>query len=116
MAKGKMEKTMHEYKEGTLHSGWKHGPLVGNRKQAIAIGLSQARKAGELPPEHHSNPTEYFGSGDIDSIADGGGPLQCIEYSESCDQFEDGPDEFQMDIQGSWPGVKVKQFPRRQAY
>jgi hypothetical protein len=44
---GKMEKTMHEFKHGTLHSGSKHGPKVTSRKQAIAIGMSQARKAGE---------------------------------------------------------------------
>jgi hypothetical protein len=46
-AGGKMEKTMHEFKHGELHSGSKTGPEVTNRKQAIAIGLSQARKAGE---------------------------------------------------------------------
>lgn len=40
----KVEKTMHEYKEGDLHSGSKTGPKVTNRKQAIAIGLSQQRK------------------------------------------------------------------------
>lgn len=45
--KSKMEKTMHEFKEGGLHSGSKSGPKVKSRKQAIAIGLSQARKAGE---------------------------------------------------------------------
>jgi len=44
---GKMEKTMHEFKRGSLHSGSKKGPKVTNRKQAIAIGMSQARKAGE---------------------------------------------------------------------
>jgi Family of unknown function (DUF6496) len=44
-AKNKMQKTMHEYKEGSLHSGSKKGPVVKSRKQAIAIGLSQARKA-----------------------------------------------------------------------
>lgn len=39
-----MQKTMHEFKAGTLHSGSKTGPKVTSRKQAIAIGLSQARK------------------------------------------------------------------------
>lgn len=43
----KMKMTMDEFKEGKLHSGSKKGPLVTNPKQAIAIGLSQARKAGE---------------------------------------------------------------------
>lgn len=40
-----MKGTMHEWKAGTLHSGSKHGPKVTSRKQAIAIGLSQQRKA-----------------------------------------------------------------------
>lgn len=44
---GKVSKVMDEYKEGKLHSGSKKGPVVGSRKQAIAIGLSEARKAGE---------------------------------------------------------------------
>ena len=35
---------MTEYKEGELHSGSKKGPVVTNRKQAIAIGMSEARK------------------------------------------------------------------------
>lgn len=43
---------MHEMKEGTLHSGSKKGPVVSNPKQAIAIGLSEARKAGaKIPPK-----------------------------------------------------------------
>jgi hypothetical protein len=43
--------TLHEFKEGSLHSGSKSGPLVKSRKQAIAIALSEARKAGEnVPP------------------------------------------------------------------
>lgn len=41
----KVRKTMHEFKSGTLHSTSKQGPLVKNRKQAIAIALNQARKA-----------------------------------------------------------------------
>jgi hypothetical protein len=42
-----MKGTMHEYKAGTLHSGSKAGPRVTSRKQAIAIGLNQDRKAGK---------------------------------------------------------------------
>lgn len=45
--KGKMGQTMGEFKRGTLRSGSKRGPKVRSRKQAIAIGLSQARRAGE---------------------------------------------------------------------
>lgn len=44
--RGKVEKTMHEFKAGALHSGSKHGPLVKNPKQAVAIALNQQRKAG----------------------------------------------------------------------
>lgn len=43
----KIEKVMHEYKEDELHSGSKKGPKVKSKKQAIAIALSEARKAGE---------------------------------------------------------------------
>ena len=42
-----VEGTMREFKEGTLHSGSKTGPKVKSRKQALAIALSQARKAGQ---------------------------------------------------------------------
>ena len=41
----KVKKVMHEFKEGTLHSGSKKGPKVKSRKQAIAIGMSEGRKA-----------------------------------------------------------------------
>lgn len=40
-----MKATMEEFKGGSLHSGSKSGPVVKNRKQAIAIGLSEQRKA-----------------------------------------------------------------------
>jgi len=42
---GKMGKVMGEYKSGMLHSGSKKGPKVSSRKQAIAIALSESRKA-----------------------------------------------------------------------
>lgn len=41
----KVHKVMREYKEGELHSGSKKGPVVKDRKQAIAIALSEKRKA-----------------------------------------------------------------------
>ncbi len=44
----KVAKTMGEYKRGTLKSG--SGTRVKSRKQAVAIGLSQARKAGAKIP------------------------------------------------------------------
>lgn len=43
--KVKVEKVLHEYKEGELHSGSKKGPVVKSRPQAIAIAMSEERKA-----------------------------------------------------------------------
>ena len=47
----KVHKVMEEYEEGKLHSGSKKGPMVKSKKQAIAIGLSEARKAGAKIPK-----------------------------------------------------------------
>ena len=46
-AERKTATVMHEFKAGTLHSGSAKGPKVTNRKQAIAIALSEGRKAGK---------------------------------------------------------------------
>lgn len=47
---------MHEFKEGKLKSGKQgKGGKVKSRKQAIAIGLSEARKAGAKVPPPHKN-------------------------------------------------------------
>ena len=53
MAKGskKVEKVMHEFKEGKLHSGSKKGPEVKSKAQALAIGLSEARRSGAKIPK-----------------------------------------------------------------
>lgn len=48
--KSKMKKVMHEYKHHELKSG-RSGKPVKNRKQAIAIGLSEARQAGADVPQ-----------------------------------------------------------------
>ena len=48
-ASKKVKKTMHERKKGTLKSG--SGKKVTSRKQAVAIGLSEARKAGAKVPK-----------------------------------------------------------------
>ena len=45
-----MEKAIHEKKKGTLKSG-RSGKKVTSRKQAIAIGLSEAREAGAKVPK-----------------------------------------------------------------
>jgi hypothetical protein len=49
-ASDKVEKAMHERKKGTLKSG-SSGKKVTSKKQAIAIGLSEARKAGAKAPK-----------------------------------------------------------------
>jgi hypothetical protein len=46
-AERKAATVMHEFKAGTLHSGSAKGPRVTNRRQAIAIALSEGRKAGK---------------------------------------------------------------------
>ena len=48
-ASEKVEKAMHERKKGTLKSG-RSGKKVTSRKQAVAIGLSKARKKGAKVP------------------------------------------------------------------
>ena len=53
-ASEKVEKAMHEKKKGTLKSG-RSGKKVTSNKQAIAIGLSQARKAGAKVPRKKSS-------------------------------------------------------------
>jgi len=49
----KVRKAMHERKSGTLKSG-KSGKKVKSRKQAIAIGLAEARRAGAKVPAKKS--------------------------------------------------------------
>ena len=49
-AQQKVERAMHERKRGTLRSG-RSGKKVTSRKQAIAIGLSEARRAGAKVPK-----------------------------------------------------------------
>ena len=52
-SKQEVEKAMHEFKEGKLKSG-KSGKKISNPKQAIAIGLSKARKKGGKVPARKS--------------------------------------------------------------
>ncbi len=53
-AQSKVEKTMRERKRGTLRSG-RSGKKVTSRKQAIANGLSEARRAGGKVPKRRSS-------------------------------------------------------------
>lgn len=57
----KISKVMGEFKHGELHSGSKKGPKVTNPKQATAIALSEARKAGAKIPQ----PVQKKGLGGI---------------------------------------------------
>jgi hypothetical protein len=52
-AKRKVGKVMREYKRGELRSG-RSGKRVASRKQAIAIGLSEARRSGAKVPARRS--------------------------------------------------------------
>jgi hypothetical protein len=53
-AQSKVKRAMHERKRGTLRSG-RSGRKVKSRKQAIAIGLSEARRSGaKVPPRKRS--------------------------------------------------------------
>ena len=52
-AQSKVKRAMHERKMGTLRSG-RSGKKVTSRKQAIAIGLSEARRAGGKVPSRAS--------------------------------------------------------------
>jgi hypothetical protein len=52
-AQQKVRKAMRERKRGTLRSG-RSGKKVTSRKQAVAIGLSQARRAGGKVPRRRS--------------------------------------------------------------
>jgi hypothetical protein len=55
-AAAKVKRAMHERKHGTLKSG-RSGKKVTSRKQAIAIGLSEARAAGAKVPRKRGRKT-----------------------------------------------------------
>jgi hypothetical protein len=61
-AQAKVKKVMEERKRGTLKSG-KSGKKVTSRKQAIAIGLSEARRAGAKVPKKKASSRKKASSG-----------------------------------------------------
>ncbi|HEX4441182.1 MAG TPA: DUF6496 domain-containing protein [Thermoanaerobaculia bacterium] len=61
-ASKKVEKAMHERKHGSLRSG-RSGKKVTSRKQAIAIGLSEARSEGDKVPSRGSRKRSSSRSG-----------------------------------------------------
>lgn len=80
----KVGKVMGEFKAGDLHSGSKTGPVVKDRKQAIAIGMSEGRKAQgykkggsiEAKLEKHADmpASKAHGPGAANKLAKGGVP------------------------------------------
>jgi hypothetical protein len=58
-AQESVETAMHKMKEGKLKSG-RSGKTVRSKKQAVAIGLSEARKKGAKVPPKKDNPLQFF--------------------------------------------------------
>lgn len=56
-----MAGVMREYSKGDLHSGSSSGPRVANRRQAIAIGLSEQRQMGKKVPPPKDKLTKAIG-------------------------------------------------------
>lgn len=57
-----VKQEMEKFKGGTLHSGSKHGPLVTNRKQAIAIAMSAAGLSRKRPKKTYRGNKPTFGA------------------------------------------------------
>jgi len=60
------DQVMHKWGKGLLHSGSKHGPAVKSQKQAVAIMLSEKRKAKVGKKEYKSH-NSHKGIGPSDS-------------------------------------------------
>lgn len=71
-SKNKVEKAMHERKQGTLKSG-RSGKKVTSKKQAIAIGLSEARRDGGKVPKKSTTAKSRSGSKQRSTRAKSGG-------------------------------------------
>lgn len=54
---------MHKWAAGELHSGSKTGPVVKNKKQAIAIKISEQKKADEGDTEYQDHPERQLARG-----------------------------------------------------
>lgn len=60
LSTGKVHKVLAEWKNGVLHSGSPQGPVVTNQKQAVAIALDEAKKAGQKVPKKKSNRNKSY--------------------------------------------------------
>ncbi len=101
---GKVEKVMHEFKHGELHSGSKQGPKVSSRKQAVAIAMNEAgmsrngkSKNGKPGPKRHNREC-YEEDATI--------PGEKARYSDDLmnSQDYDGGDEFPNETEGMGAG------------
>jgi hypothetical protein len=102
-AGGKVKKVMGEFKRGTLHSGSKSGPKVRSREQALAIALSEARKAGE------SGKARKMGGGGGVRRYNMGGPVRRYQDGgELADPSQNTMTGQLMDFLGNevWPPVR----------
>jgi hypothetical protein len=100
-----MHTEMSEFKHGALHSGSKHGPKVTNRKQAIAIGLSEARRAGKYPGMGGPDPMERSVAGpDVALPHRNAGAHRDSGFVEYMPKIAHGPDRAPRK-EGPAPGV-----------
>lgn len=90
---GKVEKVMHEFKHGELHSGSKHGPTVTNRDQALAIAMNEAGKSryseGSAMPGRYD---ESCGSNGKMKYGDDLAGTRDIGESDGADDYDAGDD------------------------
>lgn len=84
----KISKVMGEFKSGALHSGSKKGPEVTNPKQAVAIALSEARKAGAKIPVKKAG----GGSMSEEAAVARGNRMQALEAREEQKLMREGRD------------------------
>jgi hypothetical protein len=83
------DEVMPKFKQGKLHSGSKKGPTVTNRKQAIAIMLSEKREANKGKKEY--KPKKYQDGGPVSSM-DTDIPLPSLQKGETGPQSPTVPE------------------------
>jgi len=91
----KVSKVMKEFKEGKLHSGSKKGPIVTDRKQALAIALDEARRASSIGLK-----ADGIDDPDIVGIKTSDGKrlqitkLQSVQFGYIWDRIQNGTDDY----------------------